>query len=316
MFEPLLATVAADVLAGRADIADLLRSAEETTAEARRQLDDVRSRLQEETEESRAAMQGETLAAESSFEDFLRLAESCRAYASDFDPERLRLVHSELPLAASRLHLDLTRLHEALWICRGPSTHGGLNQLLALVHSDADLQSLYGLVPLELEKLQLWQSGIHQTEPAPLRGAAQEFAQELRGWLQRCPTQADFLDAWAEEGELLGREFARYDFHYLNRRHGASPTPLRLLNLALNAAWLRSGGHVADELVSACLLLLDEEFERLHGELTEETAEAVEILDELRTVTRRMQRMHDQELATLRPLAIELAGELHEALKL
>lgn len=327
---PLLAKVASQLLEGSAELDALLECSEVTCREVRRTRDRTLGLIQEHSEDVRDGMVPEIHAAESSFEDFLRISESAKLYASDFKPERLQLIATQLPVAANRLELDLARLHEALWVCRGPSSHPGINRLITLASARRPGQELYDALNWELERVRVGQQGLEQAQPSPLRDFARDFAIELTQWLESCPEDPAALAEWCGQGQELGAEFVRYDIHYLWRRHSAGPTPFALLNLVVNGAWLRAQNSIAPELVDCCFDLLEEELQKIEArvqseerELTSDQQDALESLlevgNDLRALLRRLRKWNatgdTTELGKLRPLAIELGHEMHQLLE-
>lgn len=309
---PLLSQIARAAMEDRATMDELLECAEQTLLEARAQRDQMRSALSREELPLLDMVQAEVAAAEAGFEDFLALAEAAS------EAESLRRLAEGLPAAAIRLQLDLGRLDEALWIARGPTSLAGLNRLLGLTLARQPVNEY-----LILER-EAWQKpNLVASHPAPLRGLVADFASEYLAWLQ------DFgVEKWLEQGRELGRYFARIDMAYLWRRHSGGPTPYGLLNVVVNAAWLRSGDHIDPLLFAYSLEMLSEEILRLESEFAATHLDAeqqdarsdllslgqdlLELLTHLRAWN---ERADQATLAKLRPLAIELGSELHGLLQ-
>jgi len=309
---PLLVQLAEDLEEGFATVDEVVECSQRTLSEARLQQEQMHRSLANEDAAVRELVSPELRCAEASFEDFLRLADCGSA-----QPESMRRIVDGLGAASLRLQVDLTRLSEAVWLARGPSTLSGLNRILWSAEAEQDIR------PWVLLEDERWK----QPEPAhppPLRSLVTRFAEKYRLWLQAFE---DSGKAWQAKGRALGAEFARFDLDYLWRRHSGGPTPYGLLNLVVNATWLRAGGHIEPLLSAYCIEMLSEEVLRIESESLEGQAspeqwearqELVELGHDLQDVLNHLRNWNDNGDATrlekLRTLAIELGHELYELL--
>jgi len=242
MSEPALMAVVRAVAEGAAPPEELVEALEATRRELDGQRHGFEAALARETPAVQQLVTPEVAAVNQSLDDYVAVLESCGAYLQGFDAAYLDSALQNLPRAAVRLNLDFFRFREAVLSQRGPTTHPGLNNLLAVADTGGDLEAA-----LELEAARL-QAPIseHHALSELLTAWQRDYAQALG---------APVSDEWFANLEELGRRYARIDTDAVSRRYAEHPTPIPTLNLALNSAWLLTQDSVEPELV---LYFLDE----------------------------------------------------------
>ena len=165
----------------------------------------------------------------------------------------LQLALGQLEGIQAELGLALAKLHEIGWAARGPSSHAGANELLAILEGLAAGEPLEErfeeVIEQELERVR------HQ---APLLGHLPDFAREpqeksitsyeswLVGVLEAGDDDPREWDDMIEELEEWATDYSSFDVDFLIRRYSGVPTAIPSLNFALNCQMLE-----LEELVSA-----------------------------------------------------------------
>jgi hypothetical protein len=169
-------------------------------------------------------------------------------------------LHLELPTLHQELLLGAVSVRYAAWAARGPSSHGGVNELLLILQcledGEAAEDDWKSCLVTELDRLQ------HQAEllehlPEPLAGPKGELLGELQSWLEvaLADSEDDARD-WpdmAEELEQWGLNYSLYDVDFLMKRYSDVPTEMPVVNFALNSQRLYLDELAAAEVVDFAL---------------------------------------------------------------
>lgn len=230
------------VAEGAAPPEELVEALEATRRELDGQRHGFEAALARETPAVQQLVTPEVAAVNQSLDDYVAVLESCGAYLQGFDSAYLDSALENLPRACGRLDLDFFRFREAVLSQRGPTTHPGLNNLLAVADTGGDLEAA---LELETTRLQTPISGHHALSEL-LAAWQKDYARVLA---------APVSDEWFAALEELGQRYARLDTDAISRRYAEHPTPIPTLNLTVNSAWLLTQDRVEPELV---LYFLDE----------------------------------------------------------
>lgn len=231
---------------------ELVEALEATRRELDGQRNGFEAALAKETPAVQQLVTPEVAAVNQSLDDYLAVLESCGAYLQGFDSAYLDSALENLPRAAGRLDLDFFRFREAVLSQRGPTTHPGLNALLATADTGGDLEAV---LDLETARLQAGTSEQHALSEL-LAAWQRDYARALTSAVS---------DEWFANLEELGRRYARLDTDAVGRRYAEQPTVIPTLNLTLNSAWLLMQDRVEPELV---LYFLDAFLKELHAQET------------------------------------------------
>ena len=201
------------------------------------------------------------------------------------DGAALGSVLERLQDSSEQLGLALARLREIGWSARGPSSHPGANEILALLEGLAlghdELEEELDLaLERELERAD------HQAEslgnlPDFVREAQEESLRSYKEWLsgvlEAPEDEAREWDQMIEELEQWAIDYATFDLDYLLRRYSAVPTAIPCVNFALNCQRLDLEELISEDMVDyaidSALKTLKEGQERF---LASSTLDAVE----------------------------------------
>ncbi len=172
------------------------------------------------------------------------------------DRASLREVQESLESIAQELGLALAGLQEIGWAARGPSSHPGANELLALLEGLAEGNELEErfeqVVEQELERVR------HQ---APFLDKLPDFARELQekslvvyeewlvGVLEAGEDDAREWDDMIEELEQWATDYSSSDLDFLVRRYSGVPTAIPSVNFALNCQMLELEELISGDIV-------------------------------------------------------------------
>jgi hypothetical protein len=199
------------------------------------------------------------------------------------DGAALSSLLQRLEAAADELGLALARLREIGWTARGPSSHPGANELLALLQSlgreeereEALEEALDAALERELARVE------HQAEalaglPDFVREAQEESLSSYRDWLTGVlEAPEDDAREWEdmiEELEQWATDYSTFDLDYLLRRYSSVPTAIPAVNFALNCQRLELEELISEDMVDyaieAALSTLKEGQQRFLGSET------------------------------------------------
>lgn len=172
------------------------------------------------------------------------------------DQSALQQIAERLSTISQELGLALTRLREIGWAARGPSSHPGANELLAILDGLAQGEALEErfeqVVEQELERIR------HQ---APVLDSLPDFAREpqeksllayeqwMVGVLEAGDDDPREWDDMMEELEQWAADYSCYDLDFLIRRYSGVPTAIPAVNFALNCQMLELQELIAPEMV-------------------------------------------------------------------
>lgn len=172
------------------------------------------------------------------------------------DRTALQGILDKLDSVEQDLGLALARLQEIGWAARGPSSHPGANELLALLEGLAEGQELEErfeqVMEQELERVR------HQ---AQLLDKLPDFAREpqeksllsyeewLAGVLEAGDDDSREWDDMIEELEQWATDYSSFDVDFLTRRYSGVPTAIPSVNFALNCQMLELQELISAEMV-------------------------------------------------------------------
>lgn len=193
------------------------------------------------------------------------------------DQAALSEVLEELRLAGHKLGQARAGLREIGWAARGPSSHPGANEILALMAGLARQEPLEDALETVLEReldrvgLQLGDLG---SLPDFIREPQQELLSELAEWLREMlQAPVDGTRDWEALGQELEQwasDYSSFDLDFMLRRYSAVPTAHPWVNFALNCRRLDLEELIPGEMVGyaigRALATLAEEHESLQSE--------------------------------------------------
>lgn len=174
------------------------------------------------------------------------------------DPDKVKALHENLPQLSEELTGHSLSLRECAWVARGPTVHGGVNELLYLldqleVDPTEERQAIVSAkLDVEFTRLENQAQMMEQIPPF-MQAAMEELLPEYQRLLETASVFLELEEAEAEEFmaqlEDWGMNFGAYDIDFLMKRYSQMPTPIPSLNLALNAQLLYLDEMVVVEMV-------------------------------------------------------------------
>lgn len=240
------------------------------------------------------------------------------------DPAKIEALQ-QLPKLFEELTGHSLALRECAWVARGPTVHGGVNELLHLlerleVESDEEsLALLRARLDVEYVRLENQYSMLEQL-PEFMQHAMRELLPEYQQLLQAAESFLELEETEAEEllGQLedWGAGFGSYDLDFAMKRYSQVPTPIPSLNLALNTQLLYLDEVVVPEMVDhAVTLALDtlesagEEFLKTPNLSEVARHEYQELLDAMIELLEGLPEIEDRELLKVEGgKLVQLAG--------
>jgi hypothetical protein len=173
------------------------------------------------------------------------------------DGATLNGVMERLSATGEQLGLALAGLREIGWAARGPSSHPGANELLALLEGLArGREELEDDLELALERE--LERADHQAEalaklPDFVREAQEESLRTYKEWLSGVIEAPDEdprdWDAMIEELEQWATDYSTFDLDHLLRRYSSVPTGIPCVNFALNCQRLELEELISEDMV-------------------------------------------------------------------
>jgi hypothetical protein len=192
------------------------------------------------------------------------------------DKAALQSVLERLEAGGQQLGLALAGLREIGWSARGPSSHPGANELLAILEGLAQEHQLEDAFEAALER-ELSRIE-HQCErlsqlPDFVREAQEELLRTYQEWLSGVLEAPDDdpreWDDMIEQLEQWATDYSTFDLDYLLRRYSTVPTAIPCVNFALNCQRLDLEELIASDMVDyaieTALTTLKEGQERFLG---------------------------------------------------
>ena len=243
-----LQEVIQDLLDGKATVDDLVSTLDTTRERLLAMQDEFRASVTAEGPAIQMLAANEIRAVEQSLQDYRDVLDTCSGYLQGFDTTFLTNAQQNLPLAIGRLNLDFLRFREVALSERGPTTHAGLNHLFCLASLGDEYRE-----QLELQK-ELEQTRCHTALQNPELTENEAKFYEAYLQLLEGENDGDPRDRLQE----LGKQYARIDLAFLARRYSHGPTPVAVLNLMINTAWLLSQNAVEPEVVQTFIQQAEE----------------------------------------------------------
>lgn len=170
----------------------------------------------------------------------------------------IKALATEVPDLMEQLMANALTLREAAWAARGPSSHGGANELLFFLEryseepSDELFDILHAKLEVEFTRFE-HQAQAYVNLPEFCAVAMEELLPEYRDILERVaqiPELGDEeVDELFEQLENWANNFTVYDLDFLVKRYSDVPTQIPCVNFALNCQMLYFDELVTDEMV-------------------------------------------------------------------
>ena len=174
------------------------------------------------------------------------------------DNSKISSLESELPKLSEELTGYSLALRECAWAARGPSVHGGVNELIYLLDqlevdpTEENLARLHAKLEVEFTRLEN-QDRMLSEIPEFMQVAMQELLPEYQQLLNAAGSFLDMEEEEAEEYmaqlEEWGASYGAYDLDFVMKRYSQMPTPIPSLNLALNSQLLYLDEVVVEDIV-------------------------------------------------------------------
>lgn len=174
------------------------------------------------------------------------------------DTSKVSALSEEFPQLSEQLIGHSLALRECAWAARGPTVHGGVNELLYLLDqlevdpSDDNVARLQTKLDVEFTRLEN-QAQMLGELPEFMQPAMQELLPEYQQLLNMAGAFLEMEEEEAEEymGQLeeWAAAYGSYDLDFLIKRYSQLPTPIPSLNLALNSQLLYLDEVVVEEIV-------------------------------------------------------------------
>lgn len=199
---------------------------------------------------------------EDAFNHYTRLLDNFRELLSTQETPQERI--DELLDALKSLKGLQFDFHETLWASRGPSTHPGLNQLLALLQSD-DEEAIYSHIKSEGKRVEA-QDQVLAKQPSflrqPLESLIDEYYELLRDLIEVIDegTLAEEREDLEDKLRVWADEYSCHDLEGLRQKYSAHPTVIPDINFCLNVRRLYLEEYVSGH-------LFDHVFENTMSEL-------------------------------------------------
>ncbi len=171
---------------------------------------------------------------------------------------KVSALSNELPRLSEQLTGHSLSLRECAWAARGPSVHGGVNELIYLLDqlevdpTDDNIARLQAKLDVEFTRLDN-QAQMLGEIPEFMQVAMQELLPEYQQLLNLAGAFLEMEEEEAEEymGQLedWAAAYGSYDLDFLMKRYSQMPTPIPSLNLALNSQLLYLDEVVVEEIV-------------------------------------------------------------------
>ena len=174
------------------------------------------------------------------------------------DTSKVKALSDEFSKLSEQLIGHSLALRECAWAARGPSVHGGVNELLYLLDqlevdpSEDNAARLQVKLDVEFTRLEN-QAQMLGELPEFMQLAMQELLPEYQQLLNMAGAFLEMEEEEAEEymGQLedWATAYGSYDLDFLMKRYSQMPTPIPSLNLALNSQLLYLDEVVVEEIV-------------------------------------------------------------------
>lgn len=174
------------------------------------------------------------------------------------DTSKVSALSEKFPQLSEQLIGHSLALRECAWAARGPSIHGGVNELLYLLDqlevdpSEDNVARLQAKLDVEFTRLEN-QAQMLGELPEFMQLAMQELLPEYQQLLNLAGAFLDMEEEEAEEymGQLedWAAAYGSHDLDFLMKRYSQLPTPIPSLNLALNSQLLYLDEVVVEEIV-------------------------------------------------------------------
>jgi hypothetical protein len=174
------------------------------------------------------------------------------------DPLKVKALHEELPSLSEEMAGQSMALRECAWAARGPTVHGGVNELLYLLDqlevdpTDEGFALVQAKIEVEFTRLEN-QAQLMEHIPEFMQVAMDELLPEYQTLLE---TAAVFMELEEEQAEEFmaqledwGISFGAYDLDFVIKRYSQMPTAIPSLNLALNSQLLFLDEVVVEDMV-------------------------------------------------------------------
>lgn len=178
------------------------------------------------------------------------------------DASKVKALQAEFPKLSEEMTGQSLALRECAWAARGPTVHGGVNELLYLLDqievdpTDERFELLQAKLDVEFTRLEN-QAQMMGELPEFMQVAMDELLPEYQRLLETAGTFLDLEEEDAEEFmmqlEEWGATFGAYDLDFVMKRYSQMPTPIPSLNLALNCQLLFLDEVVVEDMVEYAL---------------------------------------------------------------
>ena len=178
------------------------------------------------------------------------------------DSSKVKALQAEFPKLSEELTGHSLALRECAWATRGPTVHGGVNELLYLLDqleveaTDEWLELLQAKIDVEFTRLENQAQMVGEL-PEFMQVAMGELLPEYQKLLEATSTYLNLEEEEAEE-LMIGLEdwgftFGAYDLDFVMKRYSQMPTSIPSLNLALNCQLLYLDEVVVEDMVDYAL---------------------------------------------------------------
>lgn len=245
--EPLPAILEAidGVIGDASDSGDLLQALAECKNELLRMKNDFYSTVSRLSQSAGARCTREVNAVAQLFAAYEGILETAGTYVQGFDKGILVHARAALEEVIEKLNVEFARFREAMLVALGPSSHGGINLLLACVEKIppglSTPEELRGAVELQKIFTAAILEQARAVPPTSLSEAYRVFNEEYLRILEEfsgriSAGEGENLDAFRLSLEQLGESHRYVDIDYMAKHFTAEPTAIPLANLLLNCA--------------------------------------------------------------------------------
>ncbi|MGV8119945.1 MAG: hypothetical protein AB2L14_09325 [Candidatus Xenobiia bacterium LiM19] len=241
------------VLNDRTDAAELLNAVELTGNELQKARKDFFEKAARYNPSIRAGCQNEINSVTDIFNEYVKNLEYLSSYINSFDKVMLAEAGEKVAEIIDRLNMGFMQFRLQVMTLLGPSSHGGINTLLALcrgaLHGVSCIEELFNSMEMQraiagnmIEQLRL-SPGTELTE------SLIQFNRKLEKTLDICLASPRTLNPLLlaqmsrELGEL-GEHYKYIDISYLSREFSYMPTIIPSANLIINCSKLLAEGRV------------------------------------------------------------------------
>jgi hypothetical protein len=179
------------------------------------------------------------------------------------DASKVKALEAEFPKLSEELAAHSLALRECAWAARGPTVHGGVNELLYLLDqfeveaTEERFELLQAKLDIEFTRLES-QAQMRGNLPEFMQTAMDELLPEYQKLLETASTFQNLEEEEAEELmvqlEEWGVTFGAYDLDFVMKRYSQMPTSIPSLNLALNCQLLFLDEVVVEDMVDYAVL--------------------------------------------------------------